>query len=859
MATKLHKEFLSDPAGLDLPALRQLLRSIQAERQHRAEKVEVLEDRLQASNHELAFRQHEADVSRADLYRLQRADRPSWMTKVTDLLGSEESRVEAYEKQTAEARNSLEHFLRLELTQVFGRRTRDERGFVPHDDEMIQKSEAEILREGTLRDTVLVTYVAPYSEQKRHISYRVAEDTTVKTLKEDVCTYWGLNEVEFVLKLANNSKAHDSLKVMEAFRAHEESHLMLVYKTPKNISIMSSEHGDILPRSGRKRLKTLTPGAISAGGPSPGPRGADVPLRRSEANKSLAEEMLLLPGLFKFMTQRDRNAKKHLERLKLRRLCAYLTMALLTAFTIGLIRPPGVGYECVTGISEAFTGGVHSGPFDAIGSPEEIYSWLEDTVSAQVFTEDSMLREYNYLVGYLQVLTQRVAEPSSSTCYGPEGLNFSSLPCVHSSFHYDTAETSQPQIQQYFEDKVGKDGRSMSKPWEHQPGVTSGAGSASGAFDANDGAGQSLEYQLQYVPLSTVRNAFLEDLRFLRSVGWLSSSQTRALHVSFVAYNANYLTWIWSRYSFDLSAFGTVHPLQHVVPFRPHLAEYGLDGELVVSDWARSCLLLFIFFEVYRDARHAQKDQGDAWKRWKHFRGLQVLMDLSLTVIFLVSLGYRISYYTSEPSVSYAVSHVYNFRDAGQVAESYGVQVCLEAVLLALCLYRFVYFLRVSRHVFLIWRSVARSAYRLARISLVLLLLWLGFVVLSLSVGSRFHNCNRTLGFTMSCSLLMMSGDVRVAQLEPGESFRVVSVLLLFCFGKLVLANVWLAMLMQEYHTARVEAGSSSAYKWREYDWVRWILFWCGCRISDVHRCPKSSDVMDLGSRRSSRLDRTEW
>ena len=27
--------------------------------------------------------------------------------------------------------------------------------------------------------------------------------------------------------------------------------------------------------------------------------------------------------------------------------------------------------------------------------------------------------------------------------------------------------------------------------------------------------------------------------------------------------------------------------------------------------------------QVYRDARHAQKDQGDAWKRWKHFRGLQ--------------------------------------------------------------------------------------------------------------------------------------------------------------------------------------------------------------------------------------------
>lgn len=44
--------------------------------------------------------------------------------------------------------------------------------------------------------------------------------------------YWGLNPVEFVLKAMNGSKLHDAMRVAQCFREREESHLVLVYKTP---------------------------------------------------------------------------------------------------------------------------------------------------------------------------------------------------------------------------------------------------------------------------------------------------------------------------------------------------------------------------------------------------------------------------------------------------------------------------------------------------------------------------------------------------------------------------------------------------------------------------------------------------
>ena len=134
--------------------------------------------------------------------------------------------------------------------------------------------------------------------------------------------------------------------------------------------------------------------------------------------------------------------------------------------------------------------------------------------------------------------------------------------------------------------------------------------------------------------------AFLEDLRFLQSIGWLS--QMRALHVSFLAYNGEpsdlglepaprrksqlrtvrkrpntarkrplfpakkaVKTAVLGRFSFEHTAFGTIHPLVYQQPFRPRLFELGQDVELLVCDVARVCLALFVIFQALEtDSEH---------------------------------------------------------------------------------------------------------------------------------------------------------------------------------------------------------------------------------------------------------------
>eukprot|EP00438_Fugacium_kawagutii_P012870 Skav209920 [mRNA] locus=scaffold1253:149471:154229:- [translate_table: standard] len=176
---------------------------------------------------------------------------------------------------------------------------------------------------------------------------------------------------------------------------------------------------------------------------------------------------------------------------------------------------------------------------------------LKESIGAQVFTDDSMLREYNYLVGYLQVLFQQVSEPSPAHCQGTEdgvGANFK---CVHPEFRDSTADRSQQdQLEGHWASKIGQDGRSLEKPWEYRMSHgTSGANPFAEAYQRTDGSGYRFEYLMHYT-----------DMHFLQQVDWISN-QTRAVHISFVAYNGNYQTWTWNRYTLEMSAFGTIHPL----------------------------------------------------------------------------------------------------------------------------------------------------------------------------------------------------------------------------------------------------------------------------------------------------------
>ena len=120
---------------------------------------------------------------------------------------------------------------------------------------------------------------------------------------------------------------------------------------------------------------------------------------------------------------------------------------------------------------------------------------------------------------------------------------------------------------------------------------------------------------------------------------------------------------------------------------------------------------------------------------------------------------------------------------------------------------------RSHGQVFIIWRSLARGLSLLAVLLPLLLLLFLGFQVLGMAVEHRGTQCGRSLGSMASCLLLLISGDLRIAQLQRGEALRIVYVILVCVVGRLVMANAWLSVLMQE-----LGAPSATTLSTRIYD-----------------------------------------
>eukprot|EP00439_Symbiodinium_sp_Y106_P044849 s4204_g5.t1 len=676
--------------------------------------------------------------------------------------------------------------------------------------------------------------------------------------------YWGLSEVEFVLKTVSNAKPCDTMKVVDAFRKDEEAHFVLVQKAPtaaqghlKNISLLDKEYMDIIPKTGRRgqqlrqqlQEQSATTSALLAG-----------------ADGSLAEQMVLLPGLYQFMTQRDKDVRQHLQRTKLRSLCVYLVLAVLSASNVYLLRPPGEGFYCTKGILELLAGAaqgegqfcnfgrtrvqtgsdVHSQPMADIRDSQDVWQWLDKTLVAEVLTDNSTLRKSNYLVGYLQVLQQQ--EPDSS------------LSCVHLKFEETSVfRQEDPLLKHYFQHKLGQDhhvqlkgvlqrqqsfmdarlqeGRSSTKPWEHHeaPYRTSGAAPKAASFERAHASGHRLEYELQHTPLSEVREAFLEDTAVRHPSGSVRRPElcTSALsHITILGkehqsimkggaifradvrreeLQAPHLTWIWNRFTFEFSAFGTIHATPHVQ--LPRVFDYGMESSLAFTDISRFVLMFYIFFQVFWDFRYMQRKSGVCWK---HLFTTQALIDATIVVVLLVVLSLRASYLGNDSTVGYAMSHCSTFQDAGRMAEYYSLHTTLDTVLFALFIYRFFYFLRVNRQVFILWATVHRAFQTASRLILLLALpVLVGFVLCHMAVTGASLESGRNVGATFARTLILFFGDNATVQAyDPNRFYELAYNVGLWYIGRLVIANTWTAMLMQEYQ------------KMREFDWIDWILAW---------------------------------
>ncbi|CAK9062108.1 unnamed protein product [Durusdinium trenchii] len=823
--------------SLDITACKEHIRQLQARRERRRELVERLQEKLKALNNELAARKEEADRCKKDLLeeqaknrRLAEARRGQKTGKEVVQIQDDQHREQELELQAATVRRFMESTLQEKVKRDS---TQNELGIRIYDEVelMVEKSADEQALESKYIDTVLVTYCVPNSELKYNLSFRVDKNMTTKKLREDACLYWGLSEVEFILKTMSNAKVHDELAIQSCFRENEDAQFLLVQKTPKNATLMDKELLHIMPKAGRKARRV----AKQSGklGEAKGESAAGV-------GGELAEQMLLLPGLFRYMTQRDQNVKQHLERLKLRNLCIYLTVLIMTIVDIYLQLPPGATYSCREGVVQLMTEGDGQGlHFEEIRSLEEVWPWLSDTVADQLLVKSSPLRTYNYPVGYLQVRLQEVQPPTAARCAQLDSAYAVpvNVTCFATQYTALTAETStNVEVEDYFTNRSGFDGRHINtQPWSFgEERSTSAAGEASiaGSFWDFDGSGYSIEYDLQFSPLETVRGAFLTDMEFLQNQNWLSP-ESRALHLSFLLYNSNYDRFISNRYSVEMTGFGVVRPLAQVTIFRPGIIEYNIGLQQLLTDVIRLFFVLLICpLQIYWDFMYERRVNGSGCK---HFYSVQGLVDLALGVTFFVMFGLRYgnfnvmtpsySIYKTRTtnsrqvlSIDYFVQHAQTPLDAGELAKQFKLHIAIDAVISGLLLYRFAFFMRVNRHFFLIWTTVQQAAIVAFRLLTIGLPVFVGLIFVSMAVGSSYDEMNRTFWSSAMRVMLLIYAEVEtVKDYDPNRGWQLSFNVCLYYFTRLVFVNCWIAVLIHEYQKVRVAAGSIERYRWKDF------------------------------------------
>eukprot|EP00930_Biecheleria_cincta_P088493 TRINITY_DN77737_c0_g1_i1.p1 TRINITY_DN77737_c0_g1~~TRINITY_DN77737_c0_g1_i1.p1 ORF type:complete len:861 (-),score=165.24 TRINITY_DN77737_c0_g1_i1:159-2741(-) len=821
--------------NLDITSCKEEINKLQAERERRRELTERLQEKLKALNNELAARKEEADRCRKELLeeqarnrRLQqeRRDRDSSKKEIS-AIRDEAQREEEEAHQVANIRRFMEQHLHEKLEKGINRNEYGVRIF----DEvelMVEKSAEEQEKESTYIDTVLVTYSVPNTELKYNLSFRVDRNMTSQKLREDACLYWGLSEVEFILKTISNAKVHDELTIQNCFRAEEDAHFILQQKTPKNTGLMPEELGNIRPLIGKKaRLKATTKtgqtgdSAAAAGGAG-----------------DLAAQMAELPGLFEFMTQRDQQVIGHLLQTKLRSICVYAILSILSPMVFFMLRPSGVGYTCMTGVSDLLTGSATG--FHEMQTPNELWSWLNHTLSPQLFVEGSELRQYNYATGYLQLRMQQVKEASSSAC--PKGVE---LPqdhsaCTHLQYNKDTAGTEDLQyVKSYWLGRQGQDGRGFDRePWSYTD-IASADGdkdkrSVRGTRFTFDSSGYAAEYNMQYAPISQVKAAFEEDIAFFQRSGWINS-RTRAVHVQFLLYNGNYDRWIDNRFTFEITALG-VNPSKDIDLFLPRLFEWGLQSEgfLQTVDIVRLLLVLYVmFYQPFADMGfHRRLYQGQEYPGikafWRTVLTIQTPVDLTIGITFFAVYATRYGAQSSVETGSFLAGHLESFRLAARYADMSSAQVVAEALIYILVLYRLLFFMRVNRQVFLIYTAVQRSASAAMSYIGVILPIMLAFVTVSLSINDRYYASYRTFGHAFTQLIVLLYGDDEgFREYDPNRSWELSFKIIFYTLSRLIFINTWFAVLINTYQKVRVTAGFfPSTYAWKEYNYVMWCLPW---------------------------------
>jgi len=336
--------------------------------------------------------------------------------------------------------------------------------------------------------------------------------------------------------------------------------------------------------------------------------------------------------------------------------------------------------------------------------------------------------------------------------------------------------------------------------------------------------GYQMLYDIQYPNLTDVFDAYTEDLEFLRSVDWISK-RTRIVELSFAAYNGNYDLWVMSRFVLEMSVNGAISPSYTLDALRIRADDATENAREDMNSWRQDTTrlvlaLLVLFYHVTREVLY---EWNKTRRVWYYLLNVMGLVDLGTFGLYIAIHVLR-WWHVKSIGVSYDFGTVYQDRNVFDVADL----LFLEAMLLALCIVRLLSFARLNRNVFLIWKSVTRSFGQLLMLIWIACPMFVGILLMAHALWSSSRPQFRTLAGSAMGLLMALMGDVDVLLRDGSvvvDPWSVLIVVLYMGIFFVLLMCSWTAVLALAYQTTRVEGGYDlDDYKWKEYDYVTWLL-----------------------------------
>mmetsp|Transcript_90033 Transcript_90033/g.155988 ORF Transcript_90033/g.155988 Transcript_90033/m.155988 type:complete len:854 (+) Transcript_90033:115-2676(+) len=707
-------------------------------------------------------------------------------------------------------------------------------------------------------DTVLITYIKPNENIRYKLPFRVDKDTTLKHLLEDACKYWACAESEHILKTMANSKCQNEIMVQDCFKQGEIAQLRLEKKNREQTEVTEAEEKAIQPKNKSRSRRGPQVTNFSD-------LGANLVMAH---NDKYTSQMRQLGGTYFLAKLREPKPTEHWNKIKLRDIVIYSTLAVITFATYYYQRQPGESYWFLKGIEDSFmeevsrpyTGSDYSKtvpPFTEVRTYYQVWDWLQITLPHVVWGDGTSasaanrkLNDYNLLPGYVNIRVKNVKsvnplewEDRGKYCkHNDMRAVLTYLPGAQCTPIYVDSDTESTErlvpMDRYWQQRMEIDRdtdiiRGPAQPWRH---VSSNENykdhnqySVVGTIQTYDAGGYTVDYKAQIPEVAVQQNLqfYNQDMNVFRALDWININTTRAVIIELNVHNYDYDKWASLTLLFEMPISGQVQPKMILREYIPNLHETRSEMYVIYAYFGRLVIGLYIFVLVGgTEIRHKIKNQKAGYLYYCSFCGLN---DLG---IFGCCLGALLLRYLSfrERSTANALRQLADpirtkgFYSYGQESWEYESVFIIEGFLFLFTMCRLVSLVRLNKTVFLIWRVIGQALEGCLYFSIVFLATGWGFIVvgskiwgeslpefqnLSNTCMSIFHLSKGTLDFTP-----MIRHDLAMSAIYYIGYYIFVTFMLVSGFTMIFIESYYMVML----------TNSASDTNWDAQRWRSWFI-----------------------------------